>query len=170
MSLRSGGDLQDALDKRVIRDVLVRYSRGIDRLDAELVRSAFHDDALVANPGQDAAGVEPGRVALARDDHDDRSLHYVTNEFIQLDGDTARCESYWRALRVRFDGEDSHVSDAFGRYVDRFERRAGEWKIARRIVVVESGDTRRVAGPRRPPPTFPPHRSRDDLSYSREAG
>ena len=38
-------ELQELLDQRAIRDVVLRYCRGIDRLDLELVRDCYHPDA-----------------------------------------------------------------------------------------------------------------------------
>ncbi|MCB2109209.1 MAG: nuclear transport factor 2 family protein, partial [Rhodobacteraceae bacterium] len=34
------------LDKEEIRDVLMRYGRGVDRADADLLRSCYHPDAI----------------------------------------------------------------------------------------------------------------------------
>jgi hypothetical protein len=34
--------LQSLADKQAIYEVLLRYCRGIDRIDMDLVRSAFH--------------------------------------------------------------------------------------------------------------------------------
>ncbi|MER2157629.1 nuclear transport factor 2 family protein, partial [Rhodococcus sp. (in: high G+C Gram-positive bacteria)] len=38
--------LQDLIDKQAIREVVLTYCRGIDRLDFDLVRSAYHPDAI----------------------------------------------------------------------------------------------------------------------------
>jgi hypothetical protein len=40
---RTVGELKDRQD---ILDCLMRYSRGVDRLDRELLRSAYHPDAV----------------------------------------------------------------------------------------------------------------------------
>ena len=37
--------IDELLAKQEIRDALMRYSRGIDLLDLELVKSAYHPDA-----------------------------------------------------------------------------------------------------------------------------
>jgi hypothetical protein len=63
-----------------------------------------------------------------------------------VDGDVAHVETYvtayhrvpTSALAGFWDGrEDAYEGLAGGRYVDRFERRAGEWKIAVRNVIAE---------------------------------
>jgi 3-phenylpropionate/cinnamic acid dioxygenase small subunit len=65
------------------------------------------------------------------------SMHNISNVLIELDGDVARCESYSIVIvRIRKDGGDVDWLHA-GRYVDRFERRNGEWRIAYRTVVYD---------------------------------
>ena len=39
------GAVRELLDERAIRAVVLRYCRGVDRMDRELVRSCYHDDA-----------------------------------------------------------------------------------------------------------------------------
>lgn len=38
--------VDDLLDKQAIGEVVLRYCRGIDRLDLDLVRSAYHCDGV----------------------------------------------------------------------------------------------------------------------------
>ena len=38
--------LQELLDKQALYEVVARYCRGVDRADEELVRSAYHPDAI----------------------------------------------------------------------------------------------------------------------------
>lgn len=38
--------LQTLLDERDIREVLLRYCRGVDRCDAALIASCYHEDSL----------------------------------------------------------------------------------------------------------------------------
>jgi hypothetical protein len=61
--------------------------------------------------------------------------HAICNELIELDGDTAHREAYFLAFhRLVRDGATVDLLFA-GRYVDRLERRDGEWRIAHRVVV-----------------------------------
>lgn len=129
----------DALVARAeIHDALMRYCRGVDRGDAELVRSAYHPDSYDDHGYWKGNGwgfadfiVDNIRTRTTR------TTHAVANVLIELDGDgdgdSAFVESYVFAWLWR--GE---VLDVFaGRYVDRFERRGpeGAWLIARRQVV-----------------------------------
>lgn len=127
--------LQALLDKDAIREVSLRYTRGIDRHDEELLRSAYHDDAKDdhgAFIGSGSAFVE-----YANRVHTQNWVchqHYVTNQVIDLDGDTAHCESYFMATLKRADGICDFVG---GRYVDRIERRNDVWAVADRVCMVE---------------------------------
>jgi SnoaL-like domain len=100
------------LDHHEIREVLLRYCRGIDRRDYDLVRSCYHPDAT--------------------DDHGD---------FRGGVGDAgrARAESYLVAhhhlAASRTKPERDFVAGL--RCVDDLERRNGEWRIAARVCAFE---------------------------------
>jgi len=56
---------------------------------------------------------------------------------IELDGEVARCETYVTVV-VRIPQETGALDWTHaGRYVDRFERRNAEWRIAYRTVVYD---------------------------------
>lgn len=127
--------LQALLDREAVREVSLRYTRGIDRHDDELLQSTYHADAV------DDHGVFIGTpeafVEYANRTHTQNWVghhHYVTNQTVDLDGDTAHCESYFMAVLKRADGVCDMVG---GRYVDRIERRDGRWAVAARICMVE---------------------------------
>lgn len=127
--------VQTLLDKEAIRDVSLRYTRGIDRHDDALMASAYHPDATDdhgAFIGSGEAFVEHANRVHAQNwvCHQ----HYVTNQVIDLDGDTAHCESYFLAVLKRPDGVCDQVG---GRYIDRIDRRDGKWAVADRICMVE---------------------------------
>jgi hypothetical protein len=65
-------------------------------------------------------------------------MHHLTNQTIALDGpDRAGVESYFIAWQGFARDGQMGVVQAIGRYLDRFERRDGDWRIAHRVVVVE---------------------------------
>ena len=64
--------------------------------------------------------------------------HYVTNELIDLSDDIAYVESYVLAVHHRASKEGGLINlVAAARYIDRFEKRSGVWKIADRKVVAD---------------------------------
>jgi hypothetical protein len=123
-------------DIHAIENVAKRYSRGVDRLDAECMKSAYWPDAV------DDHGVFVGN-AWEFVDHCMVShlrwrstMHCVYNHYVELiDADNARGESYNVTHLFRADAD---VMDTwFGRYLDRYEKREGEWRIAHRVCVHE---------------------------------
>ncbi|HEY6131267.1 MAG TPA: nuclear transport factor 2 family protein [Halioglobus sp.] len=127
--------LEQLLDRQDILDCLVRFSRGMDRFDRALFLSAFHPDAIIA-----AGEFVGGPVALydwARDLHEQgqsATQHNLLNHSCELDGDVAHTETYY--LFVGRNRDETNWL-AGGRYIDRLERRGGEWRIALRTTVVE---------------------------------
>jgi ketosteroid isomerase-like protein len=134
--------LRRLLDESEIRTVLARYARGIDRRDWEMVRSCYHPDATDAHGGYNG-GVE-GFIDNSRSawDETESMSHHINQTLIEVDGDSAWVESYclcYVRLKSAKDGEKP--KDILGniRYVDLFERRDGEWRIALRKLVHHPG-------------------------------
>ena len=121
-------------DRQAIHDCLMRYSRGVDRLDRELLLSVYHEDAIddhgvfVGNPRQFADWV----VAMHTKTHLSHQ-HCIFNTSVDLQGDTAHVESYYMFVGLNRTGTPLAMSG--GRYLDRFEKRNGRWAIAARLCV-----------------------------------
>jgi ketosteroid isomerase-like protein len=130
--------LRNLLAKQEIHEVLMRYCRGIDRRDAELLHDVYHPDATDDHGGFAglAADFVPWAIeALGRDEN---TSHYIANELVEVDGDVAFSESYFHAVHRRAQKDGTRVDLVFqGRYVDRFECREGRWRIADRKVVYD---------------------------------
>ncbi len=129
--------LEAFLSKQEIREVVMRYCRGIDRMDRELVRSCYHPDAIEVH-GSFRGDIE-GYIAwvwklLGRYTS---TMHFIGNVLIELAGELARCESYGIAFHSTESGEPKHNLVTGFRYIDRFERRDGAWRIARRVTATE---------------------------------
>jgi len=61
--------------------------------------------------------------------------HFIANTSVDFDGDVAHSETYVLWVLRRKDGRTVDLGG--GRYVDRFERRDGEWRIAARELVID---------------------------------
>lgn len=124
-------------DRESIRDCLYRYCRGIDRLDTDLMLSAYWPDAtdehgnFLVNSAQEFVDhAVPILQSM------DLTTHFLGNILIDVQGDQAFVESYIQAFHrmSRADGTRyDHMSSS--RFIDRMERRDGEWRILRRVVV-----------------------------------
>lgn len=144
---RETSDLEDRQD---IADVLQRYIRGIDRHDKDLARSAFWPEARIN------LGAPMGREEYV--DHEEAALaqyaahqHHITGQSVDLHGNTAHVESYVFFIAVPRDRRTDAVGRATpghalttqktqvgsGRYIERWEKRHGEWKILVREYVHE---------------------------------
>jgi hypothetical protein len=129
-------------DRSEIRDVLMQHCRGVDRLDWELIRGCFWDDARIRYEPIVDGDTDVYMAFLRRPDALGgltRTMHFAGTLIIELDGDIADTELYAKAHHTSTD--EHPYAGAFVttylRYVDRLERRAGEWRIARRHVVRE---------------------------------
>ncbi len=134
-------DCDRLVDRQAIVDVVLRYCRGIDRLDLELVRDCYHPDATD----------EHGTFTGTRDEYVDwvagvltrftGTMHVVANQLVEFgdgDPDTARCETYGVAYHWGDPPDDERRNFTSGfRYVDHFVRRDDQWRIARRVTVRE---------------------------------
>lgn len=132
-------DVDQISDHLEIQQVLYRYCRGIDRGDVELLKSVYHHDARDAHGAFNGLAHEFAYDIVARMDAVDLvGQHSISNILIELDGDCAQVESYFQAFHPDAGG-NGVVGHAFvcGRYLDRFERRSGCWKIADRRVVFD---------------------------------
>jgi hypothetical protein len=133
-------DLARLRDEAQIRSVIDRYGRAVDRLDAGLLASLFHDDADIHYGADvfegDALAYVPAILKMAASMV--RSQHMMGHSMIELDGDRAHVETYGQAMQM-LDGGNGVIEFGTGcRYLDRFERRGdGVWRIAHRQVVVD---------------------------------
>lgn len=148
-------DLQRLLDERAIRRVLLDYCRGIDRCDRALIAGVYHPDAVDDHGGYVGTGHGFADYAVPRLlEAYDATLHVLGDSLIDWDpgsDDIASVETYVLAQH-RIDDPPTIVHFG-GRYLDRFERRAGEWKIASRVVVRE-WDKRETVESAWPPDRF----------------
>ena len=141
-------------DRMAIQDCMYRWFRSVDRLDIASMRTVFHPDAI-DNHGIYNGGVD-GLIDWISKRHEviPFSMHAISNLLIEFAGkDIALVETYVRTTQ-RYPAEakaalgqlsggklgpEGAAMDLFtcSRYVDRFERRGGEWRIARRTVVAD---------------------------------
>lgn len=149
----------DILARQSIEEVLARYARAIDRLDLDLLKTVFHEDGVNHEYGG-------GEVNLHRwSEHIIPQLkslfvgtmHHITHKSITVSGERAASEAYFisyhlisggRKEVVRFFGEQyaqrteacldtGHEYIGGGRYLHRWERRNGLWKISERTATLE---------------------------------
>jgi hypothetical protein len=130
--------IEDVIAESEIKDVHLRYCRANDRRDEELMRSCFHPDAVIElhKPLDVESFIALGRAILSQYTV---TWHNTGNQLVEVDGDTAWAEHYTiSSHRIAADdmGPERDLV-ASGRYIDRMERRNGEWRIARRVMLLD---------------------------------
>jgi SnoaL-like domain len=126
------------LDRNSLEELARRYCRGLDRRDPLLLRSVFHDDATT-HYGAFAGSPDEfvGYAMNALSTHES-TQHLLGQVNLWFDGDDrATGEVYFTAFhRLVRDGARTDLTIS-GRYLDRYERRAGDWGVSRRTEVVD---------------------------------
>ena len=134
-----GQELANLVARQQIYDALMRFCGGVDRLDMDLVLSAYFPNAR-ENHGEFNGPVEEfAKWLTARHQgHVYSSSHMITNHTVKFAGGVAYSESYVLVIeRKDINGAPADLT-ATARYLDRFENRNGEWKIAQRLVVYDN--------------------------------
>jgi hypothetical protein len=162
--------IEDVISESEIKDVHLRYCRANDRRDEELMRSCFHPDAVIElHKPLDVDGfIALGRQMLSRYTV---TWHNTGNQLVEVDGDAAWAEHYTiSAHRIAASGAGLERDlIAYGRYIDRMERRNGEWRIARRKMVVDYNRTDPVSPHEPGTGSLGGARDRSDPSYAMRA-
>ena len=129
--------MQDINDRQEILACIVRNARGCDRHHSQMLSSSYHADGIDEH-GLANIIAGPEYCEWANEVHTKGSLqnmHHITTHSCEIDGDVAHADSYVIGLFLNPDGEAARL--LAGRYLDRLERRNGEWKIALRRCTVE---------------------------------
>jgi hypothetical protein len=109
--------LRTATDKQEIYDTLMRYCRGIDRCDPELVSSTTPE-----NTPEDCKAITDWLRANTK-----MTMHFIGNCLIDVHGDEAESETYFISYHlVDRDGKEYLRSKA-ARYFHTWERSATGW-------------------------------------------
>ena len=115
--------LEETVARQEITHAIARLQRGIDRVEGDLLSSAFHDDAeldygFFVGGAAEFCDIMTGPSGRARHEV---TMHRPTNAWIRVEGARAVAEIYVIALDTRT-GDDGDVDTlSGGRYLDRFE-------------------------------------------------
>ena len=158
--------LEELEARTAIEDCLKRFARAVDRQDWALARTLYHDDAFddhgFFKGPPDAFLAHIAQMHQAQQ----HSMHFNTNVLVDFEAkDRAFVETYVLVLQ-RF--ADRRVT-ASARYLDRFEKRNGAWRVAHRTLVFGDMAAEPLAEPVRFPPGWAEQKhSMDDPLYKRK--
>lgn len=128
-------------DRSAIEDVIYTHSRGVDRADAAILKSAYWPDAEVAygsfnGPAHEFCDLLAAGIRRYRATH-----HQVSNISARVSAENAVVESYVTAYHYLDASETNPGTDTemtyFGRYVDHMQQRNRVWKLLFRQVVMD---------------------------------
>ena len=143
--------LATLLAKEDIRELVLLYSRAIDRKDVALLRDLYTEDAT------DTHGTSFDGPADAYCQFIEQSLpymnysgHHVCNHLISVDGDEGNGEVYALAYHYIPDQQNpgAMIEDFMAvRYIDNYRRGAdGKWRFSKRVVTYDLHITRPFDG------------------------
>ncbi len=155
-------------DRQDILDCITREARGRDRHDVALTGSSYWDDGLDQHgPNITPATAYPDRANAGHAMFFAATSHNITNHACEIDGDTAHCETYVVGGLLSKDEDTSKIAP--GRYIDRLERRNGEWRILHRRCIIDmviEGSARWLESPEIKG-FLKPQWDKSDISYQR---
>ncbi|MET0179476.1 MAG: nuclear transport factor 2 family protein [Novosphingobium sp.] len=129
------------LAKDEIRELVLLYSRGVDRKDVALLRDLYTADATDTH-GDSYDGPAGGYCDFLERalPHMRMSAHNVCNHMISVAGDEAEGEVYAIAWHLIPDGQGGLRHDVLlVRYIDRYRREGdGRWRFAKRVVTYDA--------------------------------
>ncbi len=131
--------LDDLLAKDAIIDILARYSRTLDWLDEAGQASCFWPDAAIDYGFFKGIAADFVPVVLAIESQIARRWHMTSPPAIRLINEAhAEVETYGLTAGARRSDEGTYAGTLYGgRYLDAFEKRGSEWRIARRDYVLD---------------------------------
>lgn len=130
-------ELRALKDRADITDCLNNYARGLDRMDKDLALSTYHPDSTDdRGPGR-FTGTGPEFVDWAWEQLPmvRSTFHCVSNIVFDIQDDEAHTECHVQYIVWAKDGKTVTIGTA--RYLDRLERRKGEWRIAHRETAMD---------------------------------
>jgi hypothetical protein len=120
--------------KQELYENMVRYCRGMDRKELELMKSTFWPESTEDHGMYVGLSHEFCEWACSvQKETAYKASHYITNMLITLDGDRAQRETAFIYMKVPTDGGPTDL--LCGRYRDLCEPRDGQWKVLARTCV-----------------------------------
>jgi hypothetical protein len=129
--------LKAFLDREQIRERIVRLARGEDRRSADIISACYWPDAATdygvfqGSFKEYLAWVVPGAEAIKN------TQHVLGQSVIDLEAASARVETQVISYHRVDIGQGDLDTCVGGRYLDRFEKRDGDWRIAHRTMLYD---------------------------------
>jgi hypothetical protein len=150
MTVQTSMSPEEAADRLAIRELIDAYARCADRRDAKGQMALFTTNT-VFKVFMDSRSAEPIQTLVGRDAlapvFENLNIYQATTHFngqssVEIEGSTAKGESYCIAHHLTVDGDNRTLMVASIRYLDTFGKESGAWLFAERKLMVDWTDTR----------------------------
>ena len=130
--------MQEMVDEFALRKLVHAYCRAVDRGDFVQLQSLYHHDAVDAHGAFSAGSADDFLDHLTAARPYIRSMqHNITTVNFAISGHEAEGEIYTIAVHtLAGNGRDVDLAVG-GRYLDKYEKRDGAWKIVARTIVTD---------------------------------
>jgi hypothetical protein len=128
---------QQLSDLESIRNVAKRYCRGVDRLDEELMKSAYWPEATDDHGVFVGNAMEFSEICMVSHLKWRSTGHCIFNHYIELDDDGEHAHGEAYNITYLFQKDEDILDTWYGRYLDVYEKRGDEWRIIERTCVNE---------------------------------
>lgn len=148
-------------DRAAIEDLQGRYLFAMDFQDAETYASTFAPDGVINWARGEIRGREAIREFMASGTYNPTSgaeegswpaasRHFITNQVIRVEGDTASATTYWFQATNSTADRRTMVLGLFGHYEDELARIDDRWYFKSRTIFNEGLEGRHKAGEKNP--------------------
>ena len=143
---RTDEAIRQLLDKEAIRELVLLYSRAIDRQDFELLRDLYTADGTDTHGDSFDGSADEFCKSLAEVlPSIEYTGHHMCNHLISVEGDEGYGEVY--ALAYHYRAGDNTEDVMAVRYLDRYRREGdGKWRFASRVVTFDFQTVRPFQG------------------------
>lgn len=130
-------ELKALVERDKIRTCIINLARGEDRRDGDLIRKSYWSDSTTdygvfkGSFDEYFAWVIPGSPAIPV------TQHILGQSLIELSGEVAQVETHVTSYHRVNMGAEERDTVIGGRYLDRLEKRGGEWRIAQRTMLYD---------------------------------
>lgn len=131
--------VQQLLDRQAIHDLIARYSRTLDWLDDAGQAGCYWPEAPIDYGFFKGTAAEFVPVVMQVERSTGRRWHLLAPLSVKLTSPTtAEGECYGVALGFRKEGDEPYRGNMYGgRYLDTYEKRGDEWRIASRRYIMD---------------------------------
>lgn len=131
--------LRELIDRQAIADVVARYARTLDWLDDEGQARCYWPDAELDYGFFKGKAADFLPVVMATERTSDRRWHLLGGLIVAFSSSVrASSECYGVFAGATFQPDGSLIGNLYGgRYLDEWEKRHGEWRIAARLYLLD---------------------------------